>query len=430
MGRARTGTWKRSGDQFMVYVTLPLDLIPNRKERRLPGIPVPLTVGGRPTTEADLDKLAKLYTERPDLAISRLAELGRVPPWIPIEMVPRDALARGAAANPVAAASAGSLLETTAAYAERWIEWRDKQGMASIRPYRSGLRLHVLNVKVGESVIGEKPLAALTREDAKVVAASIRDERAAGKLTDSTATRYWSYFRTMLAMASDEDGDPALFVRSDNPCLGVKGPPAAKKQTRACFYPDEFIQFVSCEVIPLHARRIAALSVYLLCRLGELARLRCEDVDLVHETITIRRSFDTYRKKEKAPKNGKPRTFTLEPNVIPLLRKMIEEVGGQGRICPPNTFAVPRQLSNFLTRAGLHRPELRERSRTHLHITFHGLRATGATWAARSGRRTPHELRRMMGHTKQDTTDVYFDEAQLMGRNVGEVFPPLPPCLL
>ncbi|MDC3985783.1 tyrosine-type recombinase/integrase [Polyangium jinanense] len=432
MGRARKGTWKRSGDHFLVYVTLPQSAVPGVKDRRLPGITVRKGVNGRPPTEADLDKLAKLYTDRPDLALARLAEEGRLPDWVPIELVPRDALLRGATANPTAASAAGSLLETVASYGERWLAWRDKQGHGSIACYTSGLKCHVFPVKTddGTTTIGEKPIAALTRDDVKRVAAYFRNEAAADRISANTATRYFSYFRAMLAAASDEDGDPDLYVRPDNPALGVKGPPTPKKQTRACFYPDEFLRFVSCEAIPLNARRLVALAVFLMCRLGELGRLRCEDIDLAHETITIRRSFDRPRKREKTPKNGRARSFGLETNVIPLLAAMIEEAGGSGLLCPVNVYKVADKFCGYLDRAGLTRAELRERSRTHVPLTMHGLRATGATWAARSGRYGAIELRRILGHQKQETTDVYFDEAQLMGRNVGEVFPPLPASLL
>ncbi|MDC0743108.1 tyrosine-type recombinase/integrase [Polyangium mundeleinium] len=430
MGRARKGTWKRSGDHFLVYVTLPQSAVPGAKDRRLPGIVVRKGVNGRTPTEADLDKLAKLYTDRPDLALARLAEEGRLPDWVPIELVPRDALLRGATANPTAASAAGSLIETVASYADRWLAWRDRQGYSSIANYTSGLKGQVLRVKVGDTTIGEKPIAAITRDDVKRVAAHFRDEAAAERIASHTATRYFSYFRAMLAAAADEDGDPDLYVRPDNPALGVKGPPTPKQQTRACFYPDEFLQFVSCEAIPLNGRRLVAVAVYLMVRLGELARLRCEDIDLAHERITIARSYDSARKREKAPKNGRARSFGLEINVIPLLRVMIDEAGGSGIVCPINVYKLADVFTEYLDRAGLKRADLRQRSRTHVPLTMHGLRATGATWAARSGRYGAIELRRVLGHQKQETTDVYFDEAQLMGRNVGEVFPPLPACLL
>ncbi|TKC98185.1 tyrosine-type recombinase/integrase [Polyangium fumosum] len=430
MGRARKGTWKRSGDHFLVYVTLPQSAVPGVKERRLPGIVVPKGINGRPPTDADLDKLAKLYTDRPDLALARLAEEGRLPDWVPIELVPRDALLRGAAANPTAASAAGSLLETVESYADRWLAWRNKHGNGSLSSYTSGLKVHALRVKVDGGTIGEKPLAALTRDDVKRVAAYFRNEVAADRLAENTASRYFSYFRTMLTAASDEDGDPELYVRPDNPALGVKGPPTPKRQTRACFYPEEFLRFVACEAISIRTRRLVTLAVYLMCRLSEFARLRCEDIDLAHERITISRSYDRKRKREKAPKNGRGRSFTLEPNVIPLLRVMIDDAGGSGLICPINVYKVSDAFRMYLDRAGLTRPDLRQRTRMHIPLTMHGLRATGATWAARSGRYGPIELRRILGHQKQETTDVYFDEAQLMGRNVGEVFPPLPASLL
>jgi integrase len=424
MPRARTGTWKRSGDQFLVYVTLPQALVPGRPDRRLPGIPVPLAINGRPTSEKELDKLAKLYTDRPELALSRLAEQGKLPEWVPPEAVPRDALLRGAAANPAAAAEAGSLLETTAHYAERWLAWRDRHEMTSITCYRSAVDQHIL------PVLGEKPVVAITTQDAREIARILREKSAAKVLSPASANKYWKVFRAMLRDASDPDL-PELCVRESNPAAGVKGPPRPKDKTRGCFYPQEFLQFVTCESIPLRARRWVALMIYLCLRPGELQQLRCGDIDLRHKRVAICRSWDRAHKREKGPKNGKPRYLIIkdEDNVLPLLRVMIEERGGEGRLCPINAQAFSKNFRRYLDRAGLKRPELRERSATHIPLTTHGLRATGTTWRARRGD-NPHELRRWVGHGRQETTDRYIDEAQLMGAGVDQVFPPLPACLL
>jgi len=249
MGRARKGTWKRSGDHFLIYVTLPQSAVPGVKERRLPGIVVPKGVNGRAPTDADLDKLAKLYTDRPDLALARLAEEGRLPDWVPIELVPRDALLRGATANPTAASAAGSLLETVASYADRWLAWRNKHGNGSLSSYTSGLKVHALRVKVDSGTIGEKPLAALTRDDVKRVAAYFRNEVAADRLAENTASRYFSYFRTMLTAASAgqprarregpphaEEADARLLLpRGISPIRGMRGdlhPNASSRHAR------------------------------------------------------------------------------------------------------------------------------------------------------------------------------------------------------
>lgn len=197
----------------------------------------------------------------------------------------------------------------------------------------------------------------------------------------NTALRYWTIFTAMMA-ASCNDDEPALYVREDNPAIGIKAPEKAKKQTRGCLYVAEFLQLVTCEKIPIGARRVIVLAVYLQMRAGELSRIRCEDVDLEHEIIHVRRGWDSYRKKEKGPKNGTSRTFEIPPTLLPLLRAMIAERGGRGLLSDVNAYRVSEKLDAYLDAAGLTRWELRTRTPNHIPLIFHGLRATGATWAA------------------------------------------------
>jgi integrase len=220
-----------------------------------------------------------------------------------------------------------------------------------------------------------------------------------------------------------------LCVREENPAIGIKAPDSAKKQTRGCLYPDEFLQLIECERIPLAARRVIVLAVFLQMRAGELSRIRCEDIDLEHEIIHVRRGWDSYRKKEKQPKNGTSRTFDIPPNLLPLLRAMVAERDGKGILTEVNPYRVSQRFSEYLDAAGLTRWELRTRTADHIPLVFHGLRATGATWLSRTETNLL-KLRHTLGHRDQATTDRYIEASQVLGRNVGEVFAKLPDSLI
>ncbi len=444
MGRARSGTFRQSGQAWLVMVTIPAAMFPpgklpppsidpkTKKQKAHPrrlGVPVPAVTEGRTTTKAELDNLAKLFSARPDLAISRCAKAGKLPSWIPAEMVPSEVLQAAIKANPVAANVPGSPTETVAAYADRWLKWRDERNMASIDRYQSAIYKHILTVEVEPGItLGERPIATTSRADCKVLVKSLRDKVTREILMANTALRYWIIFTAMMASTANDD-EPSLYVRDENPAIGIKAPEAPKKQTRGVLYVPEFLQLVACEKIPLGARRVIVLAVYLQMRSGELSRIRCEDVDLEHEIIHVRRGWDSYRKKEKQPKNGTSRTFDIPPNLLPLLRAMIAERGGKGLLSDVNAYRVSEKLDTYLDAAGLHRWELRTRTPNHIPLIFHGLRATGATWAA-SVATNPLKLRHMLGHADQSTTDRYIEASQLMGKHNHEVFPVLPESLV
>lgn len=444
MGRARSGTFRKSGQAWLVMVTIPASLFPPGKlpppaidpktkkpkahPRRL-GVPVPAVREGRTITESELESLAKLYAERPDLAIFACAKLGRLPDWIPAEMVPSDALQAAAKANPVAANVPGSPTETVSTYADRWLAWRDKHEFTSIDSERSALK-RVLSVEVEPNVkFGERPIATVSRADCKAVASYLRKCHLEKKLSKMSAYKYWVTISAMITDSSEEGGEDDLAVRPDNPIRGVKSPERPQRGTRGCLYSSEFLQLITCEQIPLGSRRVIVLAVYLQMRSSELLRVRCEDVDLEREKITIRRGWDLYRKKEKMTKNGKARSFEIPAPLLPLLRVMIAERGGKGLLLETSSFYVSDRFNAYLDAAGLHRWELRTRTETHTPLTLHGLRATGATWLA-CVEGNPLRLRRILGHSDQKTTDRYIDESQLLGRNVGELFPQLPAELL
>ena len=223
-----------------------------------------------------------------------------------------------------------------------------------------------------------------------------------------------------------------LRTRSDNPCRDVKPPERGARKAKQYLFPSEFVRFVSCQDVPLRWRRAVAVAVYTFLRDGELRVMRWQDgdVDLEHGIISVTRAWNRRTKRIKDTKTGESRRFAIEPALLPLLEAMHEEKCGEGPVVGlASERAMARNLRRWLWKANVRRPELHEGSPTRKPLTWHDLRATGITWMAVRGD-DPLKLRQRAGHSSFSTTEVYIREAEAVRQGFGDVFPPLPPCLL
>ena len=194
-------------------------------------------------------------------------------------------------------------------------------------------------------------------------------------------------------------------------------------------YPSELIQLVSYPGLPVRWRRAIALAVYLFPRHGELRALRWESVDLEHGSVHFHESFERRTREVKSTKGKRGRRVAIEPALMPLLRVMHEESGGEGFVCPmPNRMAD--RLRGWLVAAGLTRRELTDdKSATTRPLAWHDLRASGITWRAVRGDEAM-KISQAAGHRDLSTTMIYVRTAEALGPGFGEPFPPLPSCLL
>jgi len=115
---------------------------------------------------------------------------------------------------------------------------------------------------------------------------------------------------------------------------------------------------------------------------------------------------------------------------MPLLEAMRDEAGGKEHmlsLAPQGNMA--RKLRMYLKRSGVTRVELHDGSPTRKPMTWHDLRATGATWMAVRGD-DPLKIKQRCGHTTFSTTELYIREAEAVREGFGEVLPALPAALL
>jgi integrase len=201
-----------------------------------------------------------------------------------------------------------------------------------------------------------------------------------------------------------------LRVRDDNPAVGVEGPDRGARKAKQYLFPSEFVRFVQCSEVPLAARRAVAVAIYTYLRDGELRALRWDggDIDLEHGVLSVTKAMR--HRAVKSTKSGETRRFAIEPALLPLLRAMREEAGHKGPVLKLREDHMARLLRGWLLLAGVRRPELHQRSPTRKQLTWHDLRATGATWMAVRGD-DPLKIKQRCGHATFSTTELYIREA-------------------
>lgn len=305
--------------------------------------------------------------------------------------------------------------------AEKWIQtWlADRKRRGLVGHVDSDVRTYI------RPFFGPKPVRDWTPDDLRGFCRWLDGKVQAGEMAWKTATNVWGTATRMCKDACRSKLDE-LRVRDDNPAAGVAGPDRGAKKAKQYLYPSEFLKFATCEDVPLSWRRTVAVAIYLYPRAAELRGLSLsDDVDLEHGVVHIHRSLDG-DDNSKPTKTKTPRRFAIEPNVLPLLRML---ASGAGIEMPAHEKNLSDILRKMLKKAGVARAELHETTATRKAITFHDLRSTGITWLAIRGD-DPLKIMQRAGHSDFKTTQGYIREAEAVREGFGEVFPPLPACLL
>lgn len=314
--------------------------------------------------------------------------------------------------------------ETLSQYAKRWLDDRDGR-VHSIRDDRGRMRLHVL------PTLGPLDARTFGRDDVERLRDDLDAKIVKGELAWKTAASVWTLVTSICGDMVDAK-KRAFRVRQDNPARDVKPPERGARKQKQYLHPDEFLKFVSHEKVPLRWRRAVTLAIFSYTRDAELRVLdRERDVDLDHGIFDITQAFNRRKPGEtKGTKTDTPRRFSIEPNLMPLLQAMYEETGKTGVLIRlPSERAMARNLRRWLWKAGVRRPALHERSKTSMHLTWHDLRASAATWMAVRGD-DPLKIMQRCGHRSFNTTMLYVREAEAVRAGFGTPFPALPACLI
>lgn len=277
----------------------------------------------------------------------------------------------------------------------------------------------------------DKHPAAVTVDECKRLRDALDAKAADEQIASKTAFNAWAAWTTACKAAAGQwkkDKAERLKVRDDDPCGGVAPPDLDDPKSLQWLYPDEFIRLMRCTLVPLEWRRRYALATYLYLRGSEMCALSWSDVDVERGIICVRRAYDQDREVVRGTKTGNKgiRRFAIEPTLLPLLRAMHREAGGQGLVIDmPHRKYWACELRRHLKLAGVTRPELFTTDATSKRLRFHDLRSSGLTWLAIRGD-DPLKIQQRAGHSTFTTTQKYIRAAEAVGTAIGKVFPPLP----
>lgn len=231
--------------------------------------------------------------------------------------------------------------------------------------------------------VGGRPITEIGRADLRRVLAVRRRLGASA----STCNRALAALSVVFQFASE-----AEIVR-DNPCRGLRQT-EGRKVPRYLSGDEAARLIVAADP---EWRAFFATALYTGLRLGEIAAMRWQDVDLGRGLIHVRGSND-----QSAPKSGHQRTVAIMAQLRPHLEARAELahepvhlvfVGGRrrgsGRSDPTrDRIVAPRKaLSRALKAAGIER-----------HLSMHDLRHTFATLYLDAGA-TPRDLQEALGHS-------------------------------
>ena len=281
---------------------------------------------------------------------------------------------------------------TLAQFVAWWLPRRRVRGRPlapnTVAYYRVLLRLYIL------PRFGEVPLTELKRVDVRAWYDALQDERGA-----QIAAKSYRLLRTLLNSAVEEE------LMAASPCT-LRGAAEEWSPERPVLTVEQVLALAD-EVAPPY-RALVLLGAFCCLRIGELAALRREALDLDAPTVTVLATaghVNGYGWVVGPPKSaaGK-RIVTIPAAILPDVRAHLDryaEDGPQGRV-----FLGPRggglRSSTFMARDFT--PAVQRLGLSG--IRFHDLRHTGNTLAAATGASLA-DLMARMGHASMDAALRY-----------------------
>ena len=280
-------------------------------------------------------------------------------------------IARGTWVDP----DAGKI--TLTSYSATWLADRSDLRASTAAKYQHLLDRHIIP-SLGKTTMGN------------LSPASVRSWRAAlNAKHPSTAAGAYRLLSAICRTAVEDE----VIVRS--PCR-VKGGGAEKAAERPTMTVDELA--VAVENVPNRWRLAPLLAAWCQLRRGEILGLQRRDVDVLHGTISVERTWTVVT--GSGPVLGPPKTdagtrrVAVPPNVAPVLEHHLSRHVGAKRDAwlfsgSDAMPAHPRTLDHAWTKA--------RAKAGREDVRFHDLRHSGLTWAAATGASTA-ELMRRAGH--------------------------------
>lgn len=322
--------------------------------------------------------------------------------------------------------------EAVQAWFGRYLEWRGKQpiGGESVADSRGRLKKWIYTALAG--TFGAMAMCDVTATHLEDLVAELDDRVSRGELSHKTARNAWGEVTVGFDVASSAKRSNGLRILTSNPAKGVAGPDKGISKSKPFLRPDEVARLLSCADIPIERRQVYGVAIYTAIRQAELRAVRIRDVDLDAMQISVTKQLKSGVEKERT-KSGRGRTVTIEPNLVPLLRVLIEGRPSDARLLSVRAHnRCASTLREDLTLAGCKREALHvpKSDKQRAHLTFHNLRDTCLTHMA-VRRDPPQDVQWRAGHTTPDMTERYIANARHeAGPAFGTPLGPLPTCLI
>jgi len=236
-------------------------------------------------------------------------------------------------------------------------------------------------------VIGAVPLHAFTVADAKRAMAAVPEGR-----RPATRRHYAQLVSRVLGLAVWP-----CEVIPRNPLPKGFIPSVGKRPAFSYLRPGEDARLLSCSLVPLEYRLLYGVLAREGMRLSEALGLCWRHLDLKHGTVRL-----------DVNKTGEPRVWALRDDVARVLARLGKDQNGKdrdpdARVLQRGSDKHAKRFRAWLRTAGVHRPELFERSASRRPIRVHDLRATFITIGLATGKteawicdRTGHKSSQML----------------------------------
>jgi integrase len=284
-----------------------------------------------------------------------------------------------------------------ATYAAEWVE--DKElSPKTVQLYELLLRLH-LNPTFGETNIGD-----IREEDVRKWRTSRLKAGPKSKPTFGPVTVAKAY-RLLRAILNTAVRDKRI---KENPCQ-IPGADRESSPERPVLSVAEVYRIA--DVIAPRYRALVLLATFGNLRWGELAGLRCGNLDLDAGTVRVDETvYELGPLVKGTPKSEASRRKVVLPDlIIPDLRKHLDEYAQPS----PKGFMFIGLRGGQLRRSNLSKKAELEFGAIHVH----DLRHTGNTYAAESGASLA-ELMNRMGHSSTRAAQVYLHARRERDREI------------
>jgi integrase len=285
-------------------------------------------------------------------------------------------------------------------------EWADRW-LAGLRREETTRRTYRSSLEYAKQVIGTKPLRKVTTADVRAfldhVELANRARKPPRDVSPTTLAKHLRHLGACLQAAKTE----RLIAENPVRLLAPSARPKGQKKRPSYFTNEELARLwpeLADRPLISYLCRIAVATG---TRLGELAALRWEDVNLLEQEIVVSRTYAP-GVGEKATKSGEPRTIDLTARAKELLEEWFPQTSGAGLVFEREAGGhmdggqVLDALYAAMTRAGI--PRVGERGGKR---TFHSFRNTFARIALEAGAQLTW-VQAQLGHSSITLTrDVY-----------------------